>query len=86
MQPVAATGDVASNIRHVTDIVGNIANAGNEQRVGLVPINQAIARMDPMKQRAAALVERMTQQLQREVDSFDQAVRRSRMTVGQAVA
>ncbi len=53
----ASLGDIVNSIREVSVIVAEIANASGEQARGLEQINTAIAGMDDMTQRNAALVE-----------------------------
>ncbi|MBC7858543.1 MAG: MCP four helix bundle domain-containing protein [Burkholderiaceae bacterium] len=49
--------EVVSSVRHVTDIMGEIAAASREQEAGIEQINQAITEMDNVTQQNAALVE-----------------------------
>jgi methyl-accepting chemotaxis protein len=49
--------DIVASVRRVTDIMGNITVASQEQSAGIADINHAIVRMDEMTQRNAALVE-----------------------------
>lgn len=49
--------DVVSSVKRVTDIMGEISAASREQASGIEQVNSAIARMDEMTQRNAALVE-----------------------------
>jgi methyl-accepting chemotaxis protein len=49
--------EVVSSVRHVTDIISEIAAASNEQTAGIEQINQAIIQMDNVTQQNAALVE-----------------------------
>jgi methyl-accepting chemotaxis protein len=49
--------DVTVAIKQVTDIMGEIATASEEQRHGIEQINQAITQMDTVTQQNAALVE-----------------------------
>jgi methyl-accepting chemotaxis protein len=53
----ASLGDIVQSIRQVSAIVAEIAGASREQAKGLDQINDAIAGMDDMTQRNAALVE-----------------------------
>jgi len=53
----ASLGDIVQSIRRVSAIVAEIAGASREQAKGLDQINDAIAAMDDMTQRNAALVE-----------------------------
>ncbi|HYD60891.1 MAG TPA: methyl-accepting chemotaxis protein [Noviherbaspirillum sp.] len=49
--------EVVTSVRHVTDIISEIAAASNEQTAGIEQINQAIIQMDNVTQQNAALVE-----------------------------
>ncbi|SHN16512.1 methyl-accepting chemotaxis protein [Duganella sacchari] len=49
--------EVVSSVRRVTDIMGEIANASQEQSAGIAQVNQSIIEMDSMTQQNAALVE-----------------------------
>jgi methyl-accepting chemotaxis protein len=49
--------DVTGAVKEVTDIMGEIAMASEEQRLGIEQINQAIMQMDSVTQQNAALVE-----------------------------
>ena len=51
--------EVVSSIRRVTDIMGEISAASNEQSVGVAQVGQAVAQMDQATQQNAALVEQM---------------------------
>jgi methyl-accepting chemotaxis protein len=53
----ASLGDIVQSIRQVSTIVAEIAGASREQAKGLDQINDAIAGMDDLTQRNAALVE-----------------------------
>jgi methyl-accepting chemotaxis protein len=46
-----------ASVRRVTDIMGEIANASQEQSAGIEQVNQSIIEMDSMTQQNAALVE-----------------------------
>jgi methyl-accepting chemotaxis protein len=50
-------GEVVASVRRVTDIMGEIALAGQEQSAGIAQVNQAVAQMDHVTQQNAALVE-----------------------------
>jgi methyl-accepting chemotaxis protein len=50
-------GDIVDSIRRVTDIMGEITSASNEQTIGIEQINMAITQMDEVTQQNAALVE-----------------------------
>ncbi|HIV71713.1 MAG TPA: MCP four helix bundle domain-containing protein [Candidatus Aquabacterium excrementipullorum] len=49
--------DVVTQVRKVTDLVGEIAHASTEQSQGIGQINQAVTQLDQMTQQNAALVE-----------------------------
>lgn len=49
--------EVVASIRRVTDIVGDISAASEEQRLGIEQVSKAIAQMDEGTQQNAALVE-----------------------------
>ncbi|MBK7004363.1 MAG: MCP four helix bundle domain-containing protein [Burkholderiales bacterium] len=51
--------EVVSSIRRVTDIMGEISAASNEQALGVSQIGEAISHMDRNTQQNAALVEQM---------------------------
>jgi len=49
--------EVVASIRRLTDIMGEIAAASQQQTTGIEQVNQAIAQMDQVTQQNAALVE-----------------------------
>jgi len=49
--------EIVASVRRVTDIMGEISAASNEQTTGIEQISQAIAQMDQVTQQNAALVE-----------------------------
>jgi len=49
--------EVVASVKRVTDIMGEITLAGQEQSSGIAQVNQAIAQMDQVTQQNAALVE-----------------------------
>jgi methyl-accepting chemotaxis protein len=51
--------EVVSSIRRVTDIMGEINAASNEQSLGVNQVGEAVAQMDQVTQQNAALVEEM---------------------------
>ena len=53
----ATMQDVVSSVRRVTDIMGEISSASDEQRSGIEQVNEAITQMDGSTQQNAALVE-----------------------------
>ncbi|MFZ3220660.1 MAG: methyl-accepting chemotaxis protein, partial [Rhodoferax sp.] len=51
--------EVVSSIKRVTDIVGEISAASNEQAMGVTQVGEAVTQMDQATQQNAALVEEM---------------------------
>jgi methyl-accepting chemotaxis protein len=49
--------EVVANVQRVTALVGEIANATQEQSTGLIELNKAVVQMDEVTQQNAALVE-----------------------------
>ncbi|WP_347557234.1 methyl-accepting chemotaxis protein [Robbsia sp. KACC 23696] len=49
--------DIVGNVRSVSDIIGRISTASNEQSVGIEQVDQAITQLDSVTQQNAALVE-----------------------------
>ena len=56
-QAGATMSEIVESIRHVTDIMGNIANASMAQTEGIARVNGAVAEMNQATQQNAALVE-----------------------------
>ena len=56
-QAGSTMGDIVASVKRVSDTVGAIATASEEQRVGIEEVNRAIAQMDQVTQQNAALVE-----------------------------
>jgi methyl-accepting chemotaxis protein len=50
---------VVSSIKRVTDLMGEISAASNEQSLGVGQIGEAVQQMDQVTQQNAALVEEM---------------------------
>jgi methyl-accepting chemotaxis protein len=78
---VAAAGktmeEIVGSIKRVTDIMGEITAASQEQTSGIEQVNQAIAQMDQVTQQNAALVEEASaaaQSMQQQADNLVQAV------------
>ena len=53
----AAMDDIVLQVRKVTDLIGEIASAAQEQSRGIGQVNQAVTQMDQVTQQNAALVE-----------------------------
>jgi len=58
-QAGATMTEVVSSIRRVTDIMGEISAASNEQAQGVAQVGEAVVQMDQTTQQNAALVEEM---------------------------
>jgi methyl-accepting chemotaxis protein-1 (serine sensor receptor) len=56
-QAGSTMSDVVDSVRRVSDIVGEISHASQEQRAGIEQVNKAVAEMDRVTQQNAALVE-----------------------------
>ena len=70
-------GEVVASVKHVTDIMSEIAAASSEQSAGIEQVNQAIAQMDEVTQQNAALVEEASaaaESLQDQASQLAQAV------------
>jgi methyl-accepting chemotaxis protein len=55
----ATMTEVVSSIRRVTDIMGEISSASDEQAIGVAQVGEAVTQMDQATQQNAALVEQM---------------------------
>jgi methyl-accepting chemotaxis protein len=69
--------EIVGSVKRVTDIMGEITAASQEQTSGIEQINQAITQMDQVTQQNAALVEEASaaaQSLQEQAGSLVQAV------------
>ena len=53
-------GEIVASVQRVTDIIGEISSATNEQSIGLGAVNGAVTDLDQMTQQNAALVEEST--------------------------
>ncbi|MNL28078.1 Methyl-accepting chemotaxis protein IV [compost metagenome] len=72
--------EIVQSVRHVTQILGEIAEASEHQSGGIEQVNEAVAQMDEVTQQNAALVEEaaaasaalaeQAQQLQQVVGEF----------------
>ena len=58
-QAGATMSEVVSSIKRVTDIMGEISAASNEQSLGVAQVGEAVTQMDQTTQQNAALVEEM---------------------------
>jgi methyl-accepting chemotaxis protein len=69
--------EIVTSIKHVTDIMGNIAAASVEQTAGIERVNDAITEMNKVTQQNAALVEQAAagaQSLQDQAGHLEQVV------------
>lgn len=69
--------DIVTSVQKVTDIVGEIATASEEQNNGIGQVNQAVSQMDDVTQQNAALVEEAAaaaQALQDQAEMLEKAV------------
>jgi methyl-accepting chemotaxis protein len=53
----ASMAEIVSQVKRVTDLVGEISNASQEQSSGIGQVNEALTQMDQVTQQNAALVE-----------------------------
>jgi len=53
----ASMQEIVGSVQRVTDIIGAISLAANQQSAGLVSVNESVAQLDQMTQQNAALVE-----------------------------
>jgi methyl-accepting chemotaxis protein len=49
--------EIVDSVRRVTDVIGEIAHAAQEQTTGIGQVNGAVTQLDQMTQQNAALVE-----------------------------
>jgi methyl-accepting chemotaxis protein len=78
---------VVDGIKRVSDIVGEIAQASQEQSAGIGQVNEAVAQMDESTQQNAALVEQAAaaaESLRDQADSLLDAVARFRLGASDA--
>ena len=81
--------EIVGSVRRVTDIMGEITAASQEQTSGIEQINQAITQMDQVTQQNAALVEEAAaaaQSLQEQADNLVQAVSTFKLDADETVA
>ncbi|WP_343585074.1 methyl-accepting chemotaxis protein [Herbaspirillum sp.] len=76
-QAGATMSEIVGSVERVTQIVGDIAAASEEQSAGIAQVNQAVSQMDQTTQQNAALVEEAAaaaQALQRQAETLEQVV------------
>jgi methyl-accepting chemotaxis protein len=81
--------DIVTSVRKVTDIVGEIALASQQQSDGIGQVNVAISHMDQMTQQNAALVEEAaaaSQALHEQAQTLEQVVGAFQVAPGQSEA
>jgi methyl-accepting chemotaxis protein len=69
--------DIVASVKRVTDIMGEITAASQEQSSGIEQVNQAITQMDKMTQQNASLVEEAaaaSEAMKSQADSLSKAV------------
>jgi methyl-accepting chemotaxis protein len=49
--------DIVSQVKRVTDLIGEISSSSTEQTVGIAQVNDAVTQLDQVTQQNAALVE-----------------------------
>jgi methyl-accepting chemotaxis protein len=88
-QACVAMTEVVSSIRRVTDAMGEISTASNEQSLGVAQIGEAVTQMDHSTQQNAALVEQMAaaaSSLRNQSDELVQVVSVFRLGSGAGIA
>jgi methyl-accepting chemotaxis protein len=88
-QAGATMNDIVDSVRRVTDIMGEIMSAAQEQTTGIEQINEAISQMDEVTQQNAALVEEAaaaSQSMQEQAASLAQVVSVFRLDTRPAAA
>ena len=81
--------EIVDSVKRVTDIMGEITAASQEQSTGIEQVNQAIAQMDQVTQQNAALVEEAAaaaQSMQEQAASLVASVSVFRLDAGSAAA
>ena len=73
----SAMSEIVSQVRRVTDLIGEITSASMEQSSGISQVNEAVTQMDQVTQQNAALVEQSAaaaQSLREQADTLARAV------------
>ncbi|EJN06895.1 methyl-accepting chemotaxis protein [Herbaspirillum sp. YR522] len=76
-QAGATMSEIVDSVQRVTQIVGDIASASEEQSSGITQVNLAVSQMDQSTQQNAALVEEAAaaaQALQQQAETLEQVV------------
>jgi methyl-accepting chemotaxis protein len=82
-------GEIVSQVKRVTDLIGEITSATMEQSSGIGQVNQAVTHLDQMTQQNAALVEQSAaaaQSLKEQADRLAQAVAMFKLSQAEARA
>ncbi|KXK38479.1 methyl-accepting chemotaxis protein [Nitrosomonas europaea] len=81
--------EVVLSVKRVTDIMGEISAASQEQSLGIEQVNQAISQMDEITQQNAALVEEAaaaSESMREQADQLSRAVAAFKLEHGMAAA
>ncbi|WP_300088421.1 methyl-accepting chemotaxis protein [uncultured Nitrosomonas sp.] len=81
--------EVVQSVKRVTDIMGEISAASQEQSQGIEQVNQAITQMDEITQQNAALVEQAaaaSESMREQADQLSRAVSAFKLEQGMASA
>ncbi|WP_396956203.1 methyl-accepting chemotaxis protein [Nitrosomonas sp.] len=81
--------EVVLSVRRVTDIMGEISAASQEQSQGIEQVNQAISQMDEITQQNAALVEQAaaaSESMREQAEQLSRAVAAFKLEQGMAAA
>ncbi|SHH36522.1 Methyl-accepting chemotaxis protein, partial [Hydrocarboniphaga daqingensis] len=76
--------EIVSSVKRVTDIMGEISAASQEQSLGIEQVNKTVTQMDEVTQQNASLVEEASasaQMLETQADGLAQAVAKFRLAV-----
>ena len=82
-------GEVVTSIKRVTDLMGEISSASNEQAAGVSQVGEAVVQMDQVTQQNAALVEEMAaaaSSLKSQAQELVQVVATFKLSAGDSVA
>lgn len=81
--------EIVTSVKRVSDVIGEISTASNEQTAGIEQINMAILKMDEVTQQNASLVEEAAaaaESMQNQAQSLESAVRVFKLEHQQASA
>lgn len=80
-----STKEIVASIRKVSDIIGEISAASDEQTTGIEEVNQAVSQMDQATQQNAALVEESAaaaESLQSQAEELEASVKLFKVSEG----